>query len=241
MEELRANHGCPDFRRLLEEALAGRPDPPRLVELGWHEHLLGCGDCRELLEAEEALELLLASLPDPQLPPELRRRVLGRLRETREAELERLLDLDRVATPVGLETRVVSGVHARLASEDAKLDELLERAGVVEVPAGLAARVLAGVESARPARLRLVPAAHSWRLRAAALLLVGFSAAMIWRATQPQYVVDRSVASVRDEDVIQSLAVLEYWDALQELDPLEQEIVVQLDLTDAALLVEEAR
>lgn len=241
MEEYRTNPDCPDFRRLLEEALAGRPDPPRLVELGWHEHLLACGDCRELLEAEEALELLLASLPDPHLPPELKRRVLGRLRETRESELERLLDLDRVATPVGLGSRVATGVRARRDAEDAQLDVLLERAGVVAVPEGLAARVLAGVAHERPARLRLVPAASGWRLRAAALLLVGFSAAMIWRATRPQYVVDRAVASVRDEDVIQSLAVLENWDALQELDPLEQDIIVQVDLADAALLAEEAR
>ena len=66
---------CMGFRQQLEALLGGRPDPERLTVLGWHEHLLSCGACREILEQEEALELLLASLPDPQLPPDLSRRL----------------------------------------------------------------------------------------------------------------------------------------------------------------------
>ena len=74
---------CRQFRMLLERLLVGRAFPDRLVELSWHEHLLSCGACRELLEAEEALELLLRSLPAPELPPDLSRRLLARLKAER--------------------------------------------------------------------------------------------------------------------------------------------------------------
>ena len=57
---------CREFRRLLERELS--PDTPaELTTLSWHEHLLSCESCRELLREEEALEVLLASLPLPSL------------------------------------------------------------------------------------------------------------------------------------------------------------------------------
>lgn len=240
---------CIEFRCLLEEALAGRPDPPRLTELGWHEHLLGCGDCRDLLEAEEALELLLASLPDPKLPPDLRRRVLVRLRAGRQEPLESLLDLDHVDVPAGLARATTDGLRERLVTGvdpvEAQLDALLEFARPIEVPEGLSRRVLVGIEEDRVAHARrsrfLALRGGGAALRAAAAVLVGVSTFAIWTHFDRPDSFDRAVARVRDEDVIQSLAVLDYWDALQELDPVERDIVVQLDLTDAALFTEGVR
>lgn len=113
------NAACRSFRALLESKLAGRPDPGSLRSLSWHEHLLGCAACRALLEDEEALEGLLATLPEPRLPPEIKRRVLVALARSRavDAELDRLLDLD----PGSLApTTLASDVLARLAHERGK-------------------------------------------------------------------------------------------------------------------------
>ena len=134
---------CDAFRRDLEAALVGTDD---LRALGWHEHLLGCGDCKALLEQEEALELLLTSLPRPALPPELARRVLARLRS---GTLDELLGLDQVRVPAGLSARVLGGLPSRQASTS--LDRLLDRADDVAVPDGLAARVLEGLAAERVA------------------------------------------------------------------------------------------
>lgn len=152
---------CRNFRAALELALAG--EGRALSALAWHEHLLGCGECRALLAGEEALDLLLASLPDPRLPRRLTERVLVRLRAARRAEvqLDALLALDHaVAAPSGLATRVLAGlaterervanenVHAdsaegRATHADASLERLLDESGHVEVRHDLAPRVLA--------------------------------------------------------------------------------------------------
>ncbi len=155
------NESCRSFRRELERTLEGTREAEGLTSLSWHEHLLSCADCRALLEAEEALETLLDSLPTPQLPPRLARRVLRRLRqgaEQREDALDRLLDLgDAARPPQDLARRVLAGLEHERApsarSADVRLDALLERAGVVDTPAGLARRVLQGLEGerARPA------------------------------------------------------------------------------------------
>ena len=229
--------------------MAGRPDPPALTELSWHEHLLSCSECRALLEQEEALELLLATLPDPKLPPDLARRVVVRLRDRADENLDELLALDRVQVPEGLSDRVRRGVASARADE--KLDALLELAREVEIPAGLSGRVLAGMEEVRMAsraegaraRFQLVRSlAHEpWARRAAAALLVAAGAASVWKLSGPTAPRDDDhelVAqhTVDDEEVIAMLPVLEYWDALEELDPLEQEILVQLDVSDRALM-----
>lgn len=149
---------CALFRERLISCLAG---PPHVAEqspassdlkaLAWHEHLTTCADCKSLLNEEEALELLLASLPEPQLPADLARRVLARLARTRRGEevvLDRLLDLDDAAVaPAGLAARVLAGVGANTELEEGALDRVLARDAEVEVPAGLAARVLGGVRS----------------------------------------------------------------------------------------------
>jgi hypothetical protein len=135
----------------------GHPIPAELRELSWHEHLLGCGGCRELMEREEALEELLATLPAPRLSPELARRVLERLREVQEAlgDLDALLALDREAeAPAGLAGRVLAslvserGLVRGALSDDELLDALLDRDPAPAAPAGLAERVLAGLSPA---------------------------------------------------------------------------------------------
>ncbi len=183
------NSQCRQFRASLERCLIGRPSPSRLAELSWHEHLFACGECRRVLEVEEALETLLASLPEPHLSPVLRDRVLARLRAER--RLDTLLALDEaVAPPADL----ARGVLARLAQErhaaaDTRLDRLLEldRAAA---PAGLAQRTLASLKLARRAapRTPTVPrvptltrrstgARVGWFAAAAAALVL---AAWIW-------------------------------------------------------------
>lgn len=132
------NSGCREFRAALSRALEGLPVPEELTALGWHEHLLSCEECRHLLEREEALEELLATLPRPKLPPDLTRRVLQRLREGT-GGLDRLLELADAAPPAGLTERVTAGLRAERA-----LDRLLD-ADSVSVPEGLAARVRAGI------------------------------------------------------------------------------------------------
>ncbi|MBM3989975.1 MAG: hypothetical protein FJ298_03095 [Planctomycetes bacterium] len=120
-------NACRDFRTRLASLLAGRASSASFGELAWHEHLLGCAQCRALVEAEEALEELLASLPRPQLPPELAQRLLARLESVRgDAELDTALDT--------------------------ALDTLLERGGEVAVPLALAARMLAKLDGARAAQ-----------------------------------------------------------------------------------------
>jgi len=140
---------CHGFRRRLARALEGRPLPDKLTELSWHEHLLGCGDCRALLEREEALELLLATLPDPQLPPELVRRLVARLGASEGiGELDSLLELDAAEAPAGLAGRVLHGARA-----EAALDALLDLDPAPAAPADLAARVRDGVRGRVAAEL----------------------------------------------------------------------------------------
>lgn len=259
---------CMEFRQQLEALLGGRPDPERLTVLGWHEHLLACGACREILEQEEALELLLASLPDPQLPPDLSRRLLRRLRQAeseasdaKDGALESLLAMDEVAIPTGLADRVREGV-AQARRED-RLDALLERALSVEVPQDLGQRVLAGLERERdrdllspmasPSRAggRVLPMNRGFLLKLAAAILVGASGVALWRGTLG--LADKSsetpngllvqeqgdglpqMASL-DEEVIEHLSELLYWESIESLGPMERDLLSQLDLTDEALL-----
>lgn len=146
------SHPCHDFRGALSRALEGKPQPAELAVLAWHEHLLGCRECRELLEREEALEMLLATLPEPKLPPDLTRRVVKRLdHEVQPSlELDALLELDGATVPVGLAARVEAGARG-----EAALDALLDR-DEVEVPQGLSARVILGVTAKSAAELDAV-------------------------------------------------------------------------------------
>jgi hypothetical protein len=140
------NKLCREFRGRLLEALEGAPRPTELKTLSWHEHLLGCEPCRVLLEREEALEVLLATLPHPKLPPDLVRRIvvkLGGHSQTDGAgeerfQLDSLLNLAGAEVPEGLAARVRSGLA---------LDLLLDRVPEPEVPEGLALRVSRGARA----------------------------------------------------------------------------------------------
>ncbi len=148
---------CRAFRARLELRLAGRVEIQGLSELSWHEHLFGCADCRALLEREEALEVLLASLPEPRLPQDLARRVLARLRLADEAELDTLLELDATpAAPEDLARRVLAALAGERSSaavpaalDEAQLDGYLTRFVVPGPPADLAQRTLAALAGER--------------------------------------------------------------------------------------------
>lgn len=144
---------CHGFRRQLMSALEGRPRPDELRHLSWHEHLLGCAECRDVLEREEALELLLASLPEPNLPPDLTRRVLLRLEQNVEMQsttsgLDSLLELDGALVPEGLSERVRKGI-----AREVSLDNVLDKWEEPSVPAGLSARIASGILEKQEAEL----------------------------------------------------------------------------------------
>lgn len=244
---------CRDFRDLLAGRLAGRAAPERLAALAWHEHLFGCGACRTLLDDEEALESLLASLPEPRLSPEQRERVLARLRrslgeELADARLDRLLDVAGAdAAPAGLARGVVAGVARRI--EDERLDRLLAR-DVVAAPADLAQWTLVGLRLARRASARRQLALRGLVALAAAAAL----AAIVWIAKPdasarvedtPRVVRDvapverpgaRETASLDavPDEVLAALDVLENWDVLVTDDAETQ--LAPLPTADEALL-----
>ena len=236
------SHGedCREFLGALSRALEGRPQPEQLVRLSWHEHLLGCSSCRDLLEREEALEVLLATLPEPKLPPDLSRRLVRRLESNPASSLDALLELDDAQVPAGLSGRVREGVareralDALLDLNDANvpsglagrvraglereraLDALLDR-DVVEVPAGLEGRVLEGLQ----AELRPRP---RFRLLRSPALLAAAAALVLWvvlpgsqeEAPRPLDEVARLDAlTVPDPELLEVFEVLErdeLWD-----------------------------
>lgn len=171
---------CQAFRDRLVAALEARGGRNSLGELGWHEHLLACADCRRLLETEEALELLLDSLPEPKLPRELTERVLARLKQrTQRDALDELLErADPAIDAPALARRVLAGLAAERA--EVALDRLLERVPAPEVPAELAQRTLTKLALARRRPLA-APARRKWLAAAAAALLVA-GGAWAWRA-----------------------------------------------------------
>jgi len=216
------NDPCSRFRSLLEAALAGVADPPGLARLGWHAHLLGCAECRDLLEAEEALELLLASLPEPKLPLDLSRRVVLRLQA---ASMPAAGALDA-------------------------LDALLDLDAGPRVPPGLARDVRRRLEPelarARAARARPLVHAQRWRRAAAAALLVAGAAAGGWwwlagagSATAPAGGTPTArvpgVPGELDEGLLAALEVLEVWAAFEKSGE-ELASYLDLDATEQVLL-----
>lgn len=177
---------CQEFRARLAQALDASAPLARAPALEWHTHVLTCAECRALLESEQALEHVLASLPQPTLPPHLARRVLERLAEQRvEAALDRTLDLaldltlgERASEDFAAPSQLASNLLARLGPARARaererrlehaLDALLASAPPPNVPAGLSVRVLKGLAAARrsaptptPRALRAVAPAAS--------------------------------------------------------------------------------
>lgn len=238
-----SGHACEAFRRSLAEALGGAPARRGTAELQWHEHLLACGECRSLLEAEEALDELLASLPDPHLPPDLARRVLARLALERQVPVDALEALDRLLdsspqpeVPAGLGARVLRGLRGVRAGEKRRgLDELLQLVPAPEVPDDLAERVLARVAPARAPERAGRPAATfrllrgGRRLAAAAIVLgLGLGLGFLWTGTRA-----RAPEPV-DDELLATLDVLENWDVLMS-DDLDL-LLVSLDPVDWTLL-----
>ena len=240
------SNDCASFRTALEAELLGRPSRGKLVWLSWNGHLLACGDCRELLAREEALEDLLASLPEPRLPAATVRRVLRRLREerTRETRLDTLLDLEgEVRAPDRLAHDVLAGLAAkrrlgRATSAGDCLDALLELDPGIHAPPGLAGRILAGLEKARSAPVASPIRRQVWLVAAAAGLLLaflGWTLASRGTATggrEPEPVVRRSPQP--DPDLLAALDVLEEWDLLMQ-DDLDV-LLSTLEPADLALL-----
>jgi hypothetical protein len=155
------NEHCESFRDALAEALSAS-DPDRRgipKELGWHEHVLTCPACREILDAEEALDQLLDTLPEPHLPDDLAQRVLARLARGDDDRLEALLELEAAPeVPRGLPERVLARLEpervlARPGTDD-PLDVLLGRLPDPKAPTGLATRVLSALDGERRSTLR---------------------------------------------------------------------------------------
>jgi hypothetical protein len=243
------NSACTAFRERLIAALEPRRDRASLDVLGWHEHLLACADCRRELAAEEALEILLDSLPEPRLPQELAERVLARLklrpqRDGLDELLERAaLDVDAPA----LARRVLAGLAAERA--EIALDRLLECVPTPEAPADLPERVLANLALARRSRHR---APRRWIATAAAVLLVlgGAWTLRIWlrdhETAEPKPLVatvqsqgpnaqePRDPTATPPDELLASLSVLESWDLLnsENIDVM----LSNLDASDELLL-----
>ena len=222
---------CRTFRDRLAVELSGSP---QLTELSWHEHLLGCADCRALLEAEEALETLLASLPDPQLPPALTERVLARLVGARDdTALDALLALDQVEhAPGDLAGDVLAALRphrsAAAARNETALDRLLDRVPAPELPVGLATRTLTALDRHRGrSRPQRVATRLSLFAAAAALLMafgyVTWVASARWPTSQPDgSPEDLALLEPREEPLAQSTTLV-------EPEPAETPRVVERD------------
>jgi hypothetical protein len=235
MTELRED--CRAFRLQLELALEGRARPEELAPLGWHEHLLGCEGCRDLLAREEALEELLAALPEPRLSIERRVALLARLRGSKEgdSELDHLLESDQtIEAPAGLTQRVLVGI------QDARLDAALDLDRDLEIPTGLAARVLDSLDAARtpaPSSGFVLDRRWAWPAAAAAAAVLFFSLQGEEAPVTPDFVEGPSPVvpddqpseanAVDDVDVAaeNSLPAAEEDDLLAVLDLLEDDVL----------------
>lgn len=230
------NASCRDFQSALAAALSRGA----ARGLGWHEHLLGCAECRALLASEEALEVLLETLPEPRLEAGLTARVLARLalERAREADgLERLLDEVTAPAPRDISARVLAGLRPERA--DAALDALLGRWTSEPAPAQLAARTLARVRLARRASARRRVGLHfaAGLLAAGVLLVAGL--ALSWRfrragASTPPAAIEPFVEHAPSPELLDALDLLESWDLLNE--PSLDVALTSLDEADAILL-----
>lgn len=255
MNEIRED--CRAFRLQLELALEGRARPQELGPLGWHEHLLGCADCRELLRREEALEELLAALPEPRLSIERRVALLARLRadSNGESALDHLLESDREpAAPAGLAQRVLAGV------QDARLDVLLDFDRDIDLPSGLAARVLDGLEAERAPKTRFVlDRRWAWPAAAAAAAAIFFAWPRGEEPARPDFVegpqpiapvdgapepegerrvevaADEPLSAAAEDDLLAVLDLLEE-DVLWTEESLDLELSASIDITSEWLL-----
>ncbi len=255
---------CFEFRSRLSEALEGHPSSSpnsddlqaqaaEFQSLGWHEHLLHCAGCRQLLESEQILDELLGTLPKPRLTSVQRASLIQTLSQN--LRLERWLDLADpfVKAPEGLSGRILMGV--RKATEHAGqgksgLDKQLAELDAVHVPNGLAGRVLQHCQeqtSAKGPTLvprksratqgpgRGVPIIRHWLTTG---LVAASLAAFLWylpnrdqqeSLDSPGNVVINDTDQGKDAEVLALLDSLEVLDLVDELDAEEWELVDQYD------------
>jgi hypothetical protein len=190
---------CAPFRAELERALAGPGGA--LARMTEDAHVHSCPGCRAELARELGLERLLERVPAPEIPPELAQRVLVALAGERgEGRLS------------GLTTRSTFPTAGALGADD--LDVLLERVPAPNVPAGLAQRVLRGVEPARARRSRrsgaLVLAA------AAVLILVTLWAWTVGRDAGARRGLPSDAELELDEELL--AYAVERWELLHDED-----------------------
>ena len=203
------SHPCNTFRQELAARLRGSSD---VTNLGWHEHLLACGACRELLEGEQALEALLASLPEPRLPSALAERVLARLEGVRADERLELL-LARVPAP-----EPPADLAARMQQRLAAARRVRERRFTPALRAIAAGLLIAG-------------AAGAWWLffgrRGAPPIQLGPPEVVHSPATGPE-------VPAPDPEMLAALELLESWDVVTD-DDLDF-LLSSIPETDEALL-----
>jgi hypothetical protein len=239
------NDSCRAFQDHLAAALNGAPHEPcdSLRTLSWHSHLLTCSTCRDLLAAEEALDVLLATLPAPRLPAGVAERVLARLAEERQdAALDRLLELARSApAPIGLAHGVLATLEAERQST--QLDRLLDLLPEPAAPRGLAARVLAGLDRERAphtwiGRARRAP----WLVRVAAAAALALAGAMAFDALRPKPPADEEIVDLAGvapigappPELLESLDLLQDWELIN--DPSVDVVLTGLDTAEEVLL-----
>ncbi len=257
---------CFEFRSRLSAALEAhstdvngsdgyQTQTSEMQSLGWHEHLLHCAKCRQLLEGEQILEELLGTLPEPQLSTSQRKSLVRRLAEN--LRLERWLDLADpfVAAPEGLSDRILKGMReatADTSKEGSGLDHRLAELDSVEAPVGLAGRVMRYCQeqtsevgpvltpkksraTQRPGRG--VPMLKHWLTTG---LVAASLAALLWylpnrdkdnAPIDPNRMVDTNsdFESGEDAEVLALLDSLEVLDLVDELDAEEWELVDQYD------------
>lgn len=232
---------CQDFRSLLENELLRPGTNAELTSLSWHEHLLSCEACRDLLEAEEALEALLSSLPKPRLPKHLVRRVLMRLEHARtHPGLDQLLDADlELPVPNGLSGRLLSGLAG---SRGDGLDRLLDQYEV-EAETGLAGRVLANLEEARsPAPLQFYEHPLAKVLLATAAAVIVYIGAYKFSSGDAKGVRSNTELAFADPDLLEEYYLLDNWNLLMPEADVELLIATSIDSAEElALGMEEVK
>ena len=234
------DNNCRQFRSLLENELLRPGANTELNTLSWHEHLLFCEECRELLAAEEALELLLSSLPQPKLPAHLARRVLLRLQSARiRPGLDRLLEIDaKLEAPQGLSGRVLAALADTRGEQTDGLDRLLDQYEVV-ADAELGDRLLAGLHSERFApRFAFHQRPVLKVLLAAAAATVAYVAAYKLTAEDTSKKANHPPTELAfaDPELLEEYYVLDNWSLLMPESDVELLIATSIDQADELAL-----
>ena len=235
-----SGNDCGQFRSLLESELLRPGTNAELTPLSWHEHLLFCEECRSLLAAEEALELLLSSMPAPKLPAHLARRVLLRLQRARSRPgLDRLLEVDAgLEAPAGLSGRVLAALADSRGTEADGLDRLLDRYQVT-VDDQLSERILSGLHRERFAR----PLAFHER-KVVRVLMTAAAAAVVYvaaytlsgggGAAKTQH--SPTELAFADPDLLEEYYLLDNWNLLMPESDVELLVATSIDDADELAL-----